>query len=63
MEHRYVKCPNENLTLTPQIWNQGACTNVEPQNPVIIGHKIALTVVILPTVLVDMHQCKWSGHG
>ena len=34
MEHRCdVKCPNENLTLTPQIWNQGACTNVEAENP------------------------------
>jgi len=34
MEHRCdVKCPNENLTLTPQIWNQGACTNVQPENP------------------------------
>ena len=34
MEHRCdVKCPNDNLTLTPQIWQQGACTNVAPASP------------------------------
>jgi len=34
MEHRCdTKCPNEFLTLRPQIWQQGACTNVQPANP------------------------------
>ncbi|MGC6415645.1 MAG: dickkopf-related protein, partial [Bradymonadia bacterium] len=34
MEHRCdVKCPNENLQLVPELWGQGACTNVEPTAP------------------------------
>ena len=64
MEHRCdVKCPNENLTLTPQFGIK-VRVPMEPQNPCVIEHKIALTVVgVYRQFWVRHAPMQWSGHG